>query len=68
MDNCAESKEVDRLFEIVKARYGNRLDTEQLKEVRKGVAVIVETADTLASVKLTNSDEPFSVFKPYREE
>jgi hypothetical protein len=68
MNNCAESNEIDRLFEIVKSRYGHWLNTEELKEVWKGVSAIVETAKSLKSVKLTNGDEPFSVFKPYHED
>jgi hypothetical protein len=68
MNNCAKKNEIDLLFEMVKARYGNWLSIEELEEVHKGVTAIVETANALESVKLTNSDEPFSVFQPFREE
>ena len=68
MNHRDENNERDLLFEMVKARYGDRLSTEELEEVHKGVTVIVETANVLRLVKLTNSDEPFSVFKPYRGE
>ena len=61
------SKEAEFLFEMVKDRYGNRLSAEELEEVRKGVLGLVKTAEVLRSVKLGNSTEPFSIFKPYKK-
>lgn len=61
-------KESEFLFNMVRERYGDRLSGEELEEVRKGVERVVEAAEALRSVKLKNSDEPFSVFKPYRKE
>ena len=69
MSNCeAKSNEYEVLFEILQNRYGDRLSPEELEEVRKGVERIAETAKALRSVKLENSAELFSVFKPYRRE
>ena len=62
------SREARALFSLVRDRYGDRLSPEELEEVRKGVEAIVEAAEALRAVKLENSDEPFSVFKPYRRE
>ncbi|MCH8109498.1 MAG: hypothetical protein IIB15_05155 [Chloroflexi bacterium] len=62
------NKEVDERFNIVKRLYGDRLTSEELDEVRKGVEGIVEAAESLRAVKLENGDEPFSVFVPYRKE
>ncbi|MGD2200282.1 MAG: hypothetical protein PVJ38_01455 [Candidatus Bathyarchaeota archaeon] len=62
------NEEVERLFELVRDRYGSRLTQEELEAVREKVKRIVETAMTLRSVKLQNSDEPFSVFKPHKKE
>ena len=56
------------LFDMLKQRYGERLDPEELKEVKKGVENIQQVADKLRSVKLENSDEPFALFIPHREE
>ena len=56
------------LFDMLKRRYGERLDPEELKEVKKGVENIQQAADKLRSVKLENSDEPFALFIPHREE
>ncbi len=64
-DNKAEDTEAQALFHMVKSRYGDRLDADQLDEVRKSVDAIVEAAKALRSVKLGNGDEPMSVFTPY---
>ena len=55
------------LYEMLKHRYGERLNPEQLEEVKKGVETIRQAADKLRAVKLENSDEPFSLFVPYRK-
>lgn len=68
MSNQNPKTESEILFELVKARYGERLIPEELEEVRKGVERISETAEALRAVKLGNWDEPFSVFTPFREE
>ena len=68
MSSESTDKEVDERFSIVKRLYGDRLTTEQLDEVRKGVVGIVEAAEAMRAVKLENGDEPFSVFVPYRKE
>jgi len=67
-DSDTESREARALFNLVRDRYGDRLGSEELEGVRKGVEAVVEAAEALRSVKLENSDEPFSVFKPYRKE
>lgn len=64
----AQSKEAEFLFSMVRDRYGDRLSPEELEGVRQGVEAVVEAAEALRSVKLENSDEPFSVFAPYRKE
>jgi hypothetical protein len=60
------SRETDVLFELVRARYGDRLTTEQLESVRRGVAAIVEQAAALRAVRLRNADEPVQRFLPFR--
>ena len=67
-DSKAEGTEAQALFQMVRSRYGDRLDADQLDEVREGVDAIVEAARALRSVKLRNGDEPISVFTPYLEE
>lgn len=68
MSGESTEREVEERFNIVKRLYGDRLTSEQLDEVRKGVVGIVEAAEAMRAVKLENGDEPFSVFVPYRKE
>lgn len=62
----SDHDESDILFNLIVKRYGNRLSPEELEEVRKGVKRITEIAESLRSVKLENSNEPFFTFTPYR--
>jgi hypothetical protein len=59
------TEESDILFKLITEKYGDRLTSEELEDVKKGVENIVEAARALREVKLENSDEPFSIFKPY---
>lgn len=68
MSDEATEREVDRRFNIVKGLYGDRLDSEQLEEVRKGVETIVGASKALDAIELDNGDEPLWVFAPYRAE
>lgn len=56
------------LFDMLKRRYGERLNPEELEEVKKGVDNIQQIADKLRSVNLKNSDEPPARFVPYRKD
>ena len=58
--------EADRLFALVRDRYGARLDAAQLDQVKKGVEAIAEAARALRAVRLDNADEPMQPFSPFR--
>lgn len=58
--------EVDRLLEIVRLRYGDRLGPEQLTPLREGIAAIAALAAAVRAVPLANGDEPLASFMPYR--
>ena len=58
--------EVETLFTLVRERYGDRLDAEQLAGVRTAIVGIVQAARALRAVRLTNGDEPGQPFTPYR--
>lgn len=60
--------ETELLFKYVKEKYLDRLDDNQLQEVKEKVKQIHEAVEELRSVTLTNSDEPALVFNPYTEE
>ncbi len=57
---------VEAMFELVRRRYGDRLDEDQLAEVRAGVEAAARASDELRSVRLENGDEPLFVFQPFR--
>jgi hypothetical protein len=44
------------------------LTADELEEVRQGVAGISQAAAALRAVRLNNSDEPFALGIPYRQE
>jgi len=60
--------EVVTLFALVANRYGDRLTTEQLDEIKKMVEGQVEAARALRAVKLSNADEPFQQFAAFRSD
>jgi len=60
--------EADHLFEIIKARYGDRVTAAELDEMRKGLDAILDSAKAMHAIKLENGDEPYQFFKPYRGE
>ncbi len=59
------SPDEDHLFEIVRRRYCDGLDSDELEEVRKGVRDVLKQADALAAVKLDMSEEPSPLFRPH---
>jgi hypothetical protein len=58
--------EVEVLFALVRQRYGSRLTAAELAGVRQGVESIVATVRALRARRLTNADEPFPPFVPFR--
>lgn len=56
------------MFERVKTLYGDMLDKEQLAAIESGLDQMISVFDKIRSVPLENSDEPFSVFKPYKKD
>ena len=60
------SAEVERLFALVRERYGDRLTPGELDEVKKGVEGVVKAARALRAVKLEPSEGPFPPFVPFR--
>jgi hypothetical protein len=69
VNNSNQTKDDSRfLFEMVNQRYGDRLTSEELEQVQKGVEAIHEAAAALRTVELKNSDEPIAMFIPYRKD
>jgi hypothetical protein len=61
-------QEVAVLFDLVRQRYGERLDAAQLERIREAIAAIVKQAHVLRGVRLGNGDAPWPPFVPYRGE
>jgi CO/xanthine dehydrogenase Mo-binding subunit len=61
-------RESEALFNVIRQCYGHRLTSDELEEVRQGVAGIGQAAAALRAVRLNNSDEPFALGIPYRQE
>jgi hypothetical protein len=53
---------------LILQQYGTRLGPTELEEVRKGVDGLLHVTTVLRQVPLANSDEPYAVFVPYRQE
>ncbi|MBI3468640.1 MAG: hypothetical protein HY000_37030 [Planctomycetes bacterium] len=58
--------EADLFLQVVKARWGERLSKEQLKELRKQIEQDLGGSKRLSAFPLTNADEPAPVFAAYR--
>jgi hypothetical protein len=57
------------LLQLLKLRYGDRLEPEAWEEVRKSVEGLAESTARLRSVTLEpGGDEPMTRFVPYRGE
>ena len=54
--------EADALLALVKARYGKKLNAEQLKRVRRTIVSNILMARGLKRLKLTNAHEPVTVY------
>jgi hypothetical protein len=54
------------MLALVRARYRDRLDAEQMAAVRTSIEAIVHGARALRAVRLTNADEPAQPFAAYR--
>ena len=67
-DEQHATPESEALMHLIRQCYGHRMTLEELEEVRKGVEGITQAAAALRVVRLNQSDEPFSLCVPYRQE
>ncbi len=58
--------EIEARMALILARYGDSLDEAARKAILIDVESIVRRADALRNYELTNGDEPFPIFVPYR--
>jgi hypothetical protein len=62
------STDTQAVMALIQQQYGARLGPTELEEVRKGVDGLLQVTTVLRQVPLANSDEPYAVFVPYRQE
>ena len=67
-DDNTRNVEIEERSAMLKRRFGNQLNTEQMDEVAKGVEATVDLSLALNKFRLGYSDEPPSLFQPYRKE
>ncbi|HHL41896.1 MAG TPA: hypothetical protein ENJ36_04435 [Candidatus Bathyarchaeota archaeon] len=60
--------EKDHMYRRVKELYGGRLTEDQLAAIKTSLDPMIKVLEQLRSIPLLNSDEPYSVFKPYRKD
>ncbi len=53
-----ESKEVEKIIEIVKLKYGEKFTDEQIKMLKEEIELNLRRRERLLSFKLSNWDEP----------
>jgi hypothetical protein len=68
VDSSECDKEVEALLDTMRRRYGDRLATEELEEMREVFEGIIKCQESLRAVRLENRDEPLTTFTPYRGE
>jgi hypothetical protein len=62
------SLEVEILFALIRHRYGARLDTAQLEDVRKVVEGLTRDLLALRAASVPDDAEPGQPFIPFRSE
>ena len=67
-DDNARNAEIEERSAMLKRRFGNQLNAKQMDEVAKGVEAAVDLSLALNKFRLDYSDEPPSLFQPYRKE
>ena len=67
-DDNTRNVEIEERSAMLKRRFGNQLNTEQMDEVAKGAETTVDLSMALKEFQLDYSDEPPSLFQPYRKE
>ncbi|MCW4012680.1 MAG: hypothetical protein NWF07_06780 [Candidatus Bathyarchaeota archaeon] len=60
--------EKNHMLRRVKELYGDRLTEDQLAAVEASLDPMIKVLEQLRNMPLENSDEPYSVFKPYRKD
>jgi hypothetical protein len=60
--------EAEKLLNLIKTRYPDRLSDKQWRQVREGIVSNQQAVEAIRRVKLDAADEPAALFKPYRSD
>ena len=63
--NFRQEEITNDVFSILRNIYGFNLSEEALAEMYEGTDAVIKSSEILRNVKLENSDEPATIFRPY---
>ena len=67
METQDTNDRAEQVMAVLRQRYGDRLDEQELEEVGEAAKAIVKASDDLRAVELGHGDSPFSL-PPYRKD
>ena len=67
MDTQDTNDRAEQVMAVLRQRYGDRLDEQELEEVSEAAKAIVKASEDMRAVDLGHGDSPFSL-PPYRKD
>ncbi len=67
MDTQDTNDRAEQVMAVLRQRYGDRLDEQELEEVGEAAKAIVKASEDMRAVELGHGDSPFSL-PPYRKD
>ena len=67
MDTQDTNDRAEQVMAVLRQRYGDRLDEQELEEVGEAAKAIVKASEDIRAVELGHGDSPFSL-PPYRKD
>ena len=61
MDSQETNDRAGQMMAVLRQRYGDRLDEQELEEVGEASKAIVQASEDMRAVRLEHGDSPFSV-------
>ena len=67
METQDTNDRAEQMMAVLRQRYGDRLDEQELEEVGEAAKAIVKASEDMRAVELGHGDSPFSL-PPYRKD
>ena len=67
MDTQYTNDRAEQVMAVLRQRYGDRLDEQELEEVGEAAKAIAKASEDMRAVELGHGDSPFSL-PPYRKD